>query len=197
MDELDSKKFHVITKPQKKWAIIVGLIIVLLALPPVAYKYYQFAINRTSQGFKEAQFEISEGEAVSTIAQRLYTQDLVNSEFLFKAYLISRGLHTKIQAGIYQIPAGSSVIELSEIFQHGTNDVTITFLEGWRVEEYARIAEERLHKIDYGEVVRLSKKYEGFLFPDTYFFNKDVKETLTFFKNGLMKNQFDEKKVKF
>ena len=160
----------------KKLYIAVTLLLVLVVFPVLFHFYYQAALNRPAQGHKETTFQIMEGESVSSIAKRLSADELINSQFLFKVHVVSQGLHTQIQAGIYRIPAGSSVAVLSEMFQHGTNDIRITFLEGWRVEEYAREAAETFKKVDYAEFLGLAKEKEGFLFPDTYFFNVDVSE---------------------
>jgi len=90
--------------------------------------------------------------------------------------LLTSGFHTGVQAGVYDIPAGASIVELGEIFQHGTNDVRVTFLEGWRVEEVARHASKTFSNVDYNKFVTLAREKEGYLFPDTYFFNTEATE---------------------
>ena len=37
--------------------------------------------------------------------------------------------------------------EMAQVLQHGTSDTTITFLEGWRVEEFAKEAKLKIIKI--------------------------------------------------
>src|SRR3990167_852750 len=157
MEELDPKKFHVLDSKTKWKYIFITLVVSLFVLPFAFYKYYVLAINRPSQSGKEITFEIKRGDGVSEISDSLYEKGSINSSVLFKAYLIVNKLHTNVQAGVYKIPAGSNVIQISSMFQKGTNDIKVTFLEGWRVEEFAR-------------------KDEGYLFPDTYFFNVDVSE---------------------
>ncbi len=176
MQDLDPSKFHIMTPQLKRNLIIFGALLFLVVLPILGYWYYNFALHRPTQSFKEASFRILEGESVTEIAARLNDVELVNSEFLFKAYLISQGLHTRIQAGVYNIPAGASIYELAQIFQHGTNDVAITFIEGWRAEEFARHSSQFLENVDYEKFLRMIKEHEGYLFPDTYFFNSDVTE---------------------
>lgn len=175
MENLDPKKYHTLSPQNIKMLTAIGLV-ALLFMPFLGYKYYKLGLMRENQGFKETTFEIFEGESVSSVAARLYEEELVNSEFLFKAHMISSGLHTGIQAGVYNIPAGASIYELGQLFQHGTNDVQITFLEGWRAEEYALLAAEKFRKVDYQTFLTLAKDDEGYLFPDTYFFNVDANE---------------------
>lgn len=184
MEPVDSQKFIVLGGGQKKIVVLGAIVLILIVFPILAYSYYNLAINRPSQSFKETTFSIEDGESVSSIATRLNKAGLVNSEFLFKFYLIQNKLQSKIQAGVYKIPSGTSVKELANIFQFGKNDIKITFLEGWRVEEYARVAASLLRKVDYEEFIKLAHTKEGYLFPDTYYFNvdaseKDVVATLT------------------
>ncbi len=175
MENLDPKKYHSFSPKNAKILLIITALF-LLVIPLISIKYYNYALNRENQGFKETTFEIMEGESVSSVAKRLYDRELVNSEFLFKVHMVSSGLHTSIQAGVYNIPVGASISELGSLFQHGTNDVQITFLEGWRVEEYALAASEKFRKIDYQTFLSLAKEKEGYLFPDTYFFNVEATE---------------------
>ena len=174
VDELDPKKFHILTK-NKKLFISLGLVLfLLLILPPFGYWYYNFAVNRPSQTSKEVTFEIKKGQLVSEISDNLYNVGAINSKFLFNFYAITTKLDRNIQAGIYTIDAGTSIKELSTQFQHGTLDKSITFLEGWRVEEFAQKAVTEFENVDYYEFVTLAKDMEGYLFPDTYIFNSDI-----------------------
>lgn len=175
-ENIDKSRFHTITPAGKKTMIIVSVLLAFFVLPFAAKIYYKAAINRQAQGFRETTFEIEEGEPVMSISKRLYDEELINSEPLFRIHLMLSGLHTNIQAGTYEIPAGASVVELAQIFQHGTNDIKVTFLEGWRHEQYALEASEKMNKFDYATFNDLAKEKEGYLFPDTYFLNKEATE---------------------
>lgn len=175
-DKVNSEEFHTLSKKNKKLVFVLGLVFVFIIIPVFSLKYYKFALNRPAQNFKEKTFTISEGETVTVVAERLAEKKLINSEFLFKAYLVSEGLHKKIEAGVYKIPAGLSVKDLAQIFQHGTNDIQITLIEGWRVEQHAIKLSESFSDIEYDDFIKLAKSHEGYLFPDTYFFNAEVSE---------------------
>ncbi len=189
-DELDPKKYHVLTPSQSKKLFLVLTIVTLTVGPMLGFLYYRFAINRPAQTDREMRIQIKSGEGLSEISQLLYDKGLLNSKILFKAYVILNKFDNNIQAGTYVIPAGSSVVELAQILQHGTNDVSITFLEGWRVEEFARQANVNLGDIDYEDFVEMAKPYEGYLFPDTYSVNLNIKEDDLF---QMLRNTFDEK----
>jgi len=173
---LDPEKYHVLNKKTKTIIYAIFAAFLIFVVPIFGFNYYKFAINRPSQTSDEYTFEIHGGDSVSEIAANLAREDVINSEFLFKLYLVSNNLHKNIQAGIYTIPAGSSVVDLAEMFQHGTNEVDVTFLEGWRVEEFAIEATSKLPKVDYEEFVKLAEDFEGYLFPDTYKFDVDATE---------------------
>lgn len=189
-EPMDPEKYHVLNPDQKRNLILVLLLMLLLTVPTVAYFYYSFAIYRPSQTDKEITFEIKSGDNVSQISQSLYDKGALNSKYLFNFYIIFHKLDKKIQAGVYKIKAGNSIVDLAQLFQHGTNDIRVTFLEGWRVEEFAREATQKFSNVEYEDFVVLAKEYEGYLFPDTYFFNANITTT------GLieeLRNFFDKK----
>lgn len=173
-EPLDPKRFHVLNRNQK---VVVGAVvafIMLVVLPILSFGYYKFAVLRPNQKTDDTTFEITSGESVAEIADNLYAQDAINSEFLFKVYVVWNKLN--LQAGVYNIPGGASTDEVAKLLQHGTNDKNITFIEGWRVEEYANAVSGYFSKIDYVEFVKLARDHEGYLFPDTYSFSSEVTE---------------------
>lgn len=189
-EELDPKKFHILTpKKQKILALIIFALFFIIG-PILGSFYYKFAINRPSQITKEITLEIKSGESLDEIAGKLYSQGLLNSEILFKIYVIANKLDNKIQAGVYTIPAGTTVVQLTDILQHGTNDLAITFLEGWRVEEFALKANTNLNDVDYENFVALAGPSEGYLFPDTYYLNINISEKELL---DVLRNNFEEK----
>lgn len=175
-DSLDPEKFHVLTPARRKLMIILIAFTILVVIPLAGYFYYDFAVTRPSRMDKEVYFEIKKGEAVSEIAAELFQKCVINSEFLFTTYIIANGYDKNIQAGQYNIKPGLSIVDLANLFQHGIADRRITFLEGWRVEEFAREAARNYQNIDYADFVKMARPLEGFLFPDTYYFREDVEE---------------------
>ena len=145
-----------------------------IILPILGYWYYDFALNRPSQTDKEITFQIKSGQTLSDISNNLFNTGAINSKFLFNLYSIQQGLDKNMQAGIYTIPAGTSIVEITQKFQHGTLDKKITFLEGWRVEEFARKASQEFANVDYIDFIEYSSDLEGYLFPDTYIFNASI-----------------------
>lgn len=171
--ELDENKFHKVKKKNIGLYLLILFLIVVVGIIGVVF-VYSASINRPSLNNEPVAFEISSGEGVSSIAQRLYAEDVINSPQLFKGYLILNELQTSLQAGNYVIPANITMVELAEFLQNGRDDVSITFLEGWRAEQFALLASEIFENVNYEEFVLAAKPSEGYLFPDTYVFNKSA-----------------------
>src|SRR3972149_7076590 len=93
------------------------------------------------------------------------------NSFLFVSYVRFKNLTSKIQAGRYDIPLALTPVQVVELLQHGTFDVRLTFLEGWRREEYLRYALANLAVDDEDfstQFLVATEDLEGYLFPDTY-----------------------------
>jgi UPF0755 protein len=175
-ETLDPQKFHILTKKQKIITLIGLAVATFVILPVVGFFYYTFAINRPSQSSKDTTYELKSGSGFLDVGKDLSAAGAINSEFLFDAYIWFNRLGHSIQAGVYKIPSGSSIVEVVNQLQHGTNDISITFTEGWRVEEFARAATLKFSNVDYEKFVTIAKDSEGLLFPDTYYFNADIDE---------------------
>lgn len=193
VESLDPKKYHVLSQPQLTNLILIALLTIIIAVPTFGYLYYKIAINRPSQTEKELTFEIKKGDSITTVSDGLYKRGALNSQHLFNFYVKNNHLDSKIQAGVYTIPAGTSIVELAELFQHGTNDIQVTLLEGWRAEEIARALNQQLPNVGYNSFLNIAKTEEGYLFPDTYRFNKDTTEVevLMELKNNFKKRTED------
>lgn len=178
-EPLDPEKFHTVENlpnKKKRYLLALVLIVIFVLIPVSALSYYKVAVNRPAQSADEKTIKIESGESISSISARLFAEDIVNSEFLFKTYVVINNLQNDIQAGTYKIPAGMSAAQVADLLQHGTNDKTITFLEGWRMEEFANAASINFDKVDYTNFVFAANNSEGYLFPDTYEFDADVTE---------------------
>ena len=176
VEQSSEKKYHTLSEVQRRKILTLFVIGLMVLLPPFTLFYYKFSVTRPSQTSSENTYELRKGATVSEIATDLYSLGAVNSSFLFNFYVLWNKLDTNIQAGVYVIPAGTSIVELAEMLQHGVSDVRVTFIEGWRVEEFGREAAEKLSRIDYKDFVNAAKNQEGYLFPDTYMFNSEIQE---------------------
>jgi UPF0755 protein len=192
-EPLDPEKYHrfdLMSKKSKQLIVIGAIIIIFVLTPLLGLIYYKIAINRPAQGGNEVTVKIESGSSITNISSYLYEEDVINSPFLFKFYIVINKLQNNIQAGSYKIPAGTSIAEVAQILQHGTDDITITFIEGLRTEEIAKHASVNLDKIDYSDFLKLAKSSEGYLFPDTYEVSSEITEVELI---NMLKQNFNKK----
>ena len=147
--------------------------------------------------------EIKSGESTSHIGVILKEKRLIHSTFLFKVYVKLYSVKS-LKASTYIFHRDMNLKEIINTLENGStynpNMVKLTFKEGLRITDYAKLISEKTNH-SYDEVIHvvndkeylkdLSSKYwfiteaifdediyyplEGYLAPDTYHFdNKDV-----------------------
>ncbi len=136
-------------------------------------------------------FEISEGEPVSQILTQLEQKKFIKSASFVSLYLkFNKELGTNIQAGTYRIEPGLTSIEVVKSLKGGVQLERLTFLEGWRREEYASYLNKKKGQ-DYAlAFYEASSDLEGRLFPDTYFIDKNTSAKALV---NMMTENFDKK----
>ena len=129
-------------------------------------------------------FRVAWGETLPAIAGRLQAQGLIHDAAAFRSYLQYAGLDTSLQAGNYQLSPAMSPVQIAHSLQDATpGEVTLTILEGWRLEEIAATLPTSGLEIspeDFLEAARQvpdgypffaeapADSLEGFLFPSSY-----------------------------
>jgi len=130
-------------------------------------------------------FRIDLGERPPVIAARLESAGLIPDAGAFTNYLQYAGLDTTLQAGNYDLSPAMSPLEIAHALQDATpKEVTLSILEGWRLEEIAATLPssglefappefmEAAHSIPedfpYLEDHTDENSLEGFLFPGVY-----------------------------
>ncbi len=189
------------------YLLFVCLLIFILLAVFVFYGFYQIYIP-LSEGAGDKIFEIEKGQSIEEIAGNLKKESLIRGDFWFKAYLWLSGKQDRIQAGLYLINSGLNISQIADVFFYGktkTDEAWVTIPEGFTLKQIqARIEAAGLDvsgfeqakigdfekKYNFFEGVPQESSLQGFLFPDTYKFKKDLAsgEILT-----KMLNNFDEK----
>lgn len=118
-------------------------------------------------------FSVKKGEGVRVIANNLKSQGLIKDPVIFFLLIKQLGLDEKIQAGDFILSPSYSAGKIAKALQTGTYDVQIVIPEGKRAEEIADILKDRVETYDESWRANLIL-HEGYLFPDTYSFPKDV-----------------------
>ena len=150
------------------------------------------------------QFEIKDGTPKVTVVHNLKEQGLIRNEFFAKLYLKINSKY-KFYAGTYNLKKSMSVVEIySEIGDTKkalSDGKTVQFVEGKRFTDYAKVISDNFESISYDDVINKGKdkeylqtlinKYwfitddilndklyyplEGYIFADTYEFDKNAK----------------------
>ncbi len=139
-----------------------------------------------------AEFTISPGQNANQIAINLAKEGIIKPEreSLLLNYLQFFGLDSELVAGTFQLSPEMNIPTLvGTLINPSSQDITLTFLEGWRVEQYANyLATVQPAAIDASQFLAIVKRdipvdvsafsfltplgptdsLEGYLFPDTY-----------------------------
>jgi UPF0755 protein len=160
---------------------------------------------------------IDQGESVPSIIGKLWEAGLISNPGAFRNYLQYTGLDTGLKAGEYRINPALSPIEIAKHIQVSiSQNVTLTILAGWRLEEIANSLYSSGLSISEGEFLEATRNQpdgysfssclddqslEGFLYPDSYTVRREITmeqlltqvlmnfETLV---NGELKNAFSD-----
>lgn len=118
-------------------------------------------------------FIINKNEGISSVANELAKENLIHNSLAFKIYSVINKTNNRIQAGEFKLNPQMSMAEISRQLTHGTADLWVTIIEGWRKEEVAaKLAESGLANYNIQEFLEKTKNLEGKIFPDTYLIPK-------------------------
>lgn len=151
--------------------IFLGLAGVLLLAGLIGYSYYNSQINKpiiVADDKEEITISIERGMGVNEISEYFQGEGIISNPLILKAYLF---LHKdkKIDAGYYHVSKENlTLVSLVDSLQDGTFETKLTFIEGWRTEEYIDYLSEQISP-EYAETFSKSTYLkEGYMFPDTY-----------------------------
>lgn len=133
-----------------------------------------FAFLNTSpngQSFPKT-IEIKQG-GLSNITDQLHEAGIIRSKGFFSLIARITGSSSKLKAGGYEFkgPASSlRILERIKDAEYGAASIRVTFPEGFNVFEMGEALEKAGMNFSKEEFVKVARKKEGFLFPDTYEF---------------------------
>ena len=119
-------------------------------------------------------FIVNKGASAHEIARELKQNGLVWHPWTFLAWVHLRGRHA-IRPGAYSLSPRMTGFQIYNAFRQGPPIIRITFPEGWTAKQMAALLES--HVITgagpFLNLVQIQQR-EGFLFPDTYFFEQGI-----------------------
>jgi len=167
---------------------ILILIILLFLSFFIVKGWWSNQLSSVSSADKSTKvFVIAKGSGVSEIAKKLKEEGLIKSDFVFKIYIKQNNLTNKLQAGSYKLSPSMSAKEITNTLQAGSEDIWVTLIEGWRIEEMAKKLSDELG-IQSSEFLKAAK--EGYMFPDTYLFPK---QSTVEYITSTLKKTFDNR----
>ena len=187
--------------------LLVVLLAVILLVLGISWVYLASPVDKNDK--KDIEVEITKGISVVKISTILKEEKLIRSKTLFKVYIKLYSNKT-LKAGNYMLNRSMSLSEIVEVLEEGSkfdsNTLKLTFKEGQRITDYAKVVADSTNN-NYEDVIAIFKdknymselinKYwfltnnilqdgiyyplEGYLAPDTYYFKDsdvDTKEII-------------------
>ena len=173
-----------------KFFVIFLLIVVFFAVCIVtsAFFYLQTPLIQNNTDSVKYILKIPSGRSVKQVAEELADKKIIRSREIF--YIKAKLQNFKMKAGRYEVSSGMSVEEIFALLESGRQvHITVSIPEGLTISQIAKLLEE-------SDVILSSEKFieeaknteflseykipansaEGYLFPDTYFFNPAMDE---------------------
>lgn len=133
-------------------------------------------IQAPRKGIYPKKIEYTENETMLSFITKLKNEDIITNSTLTKTLFVLQGIDRSIKPGIYTFERPSTVFTVvNTIASDSTNakGIRVVIPEGTTVSEINDI----LNKAFTGKkVFNISSQYEGYLFPDTYFFSANSTE---------------------
>ncbi|MBI5456548.1 endolytic transglycosylase MltG [Candidatus Kaiserbacteria bacterium] len=134
---------------------------------------------------------VPEGLTLEEIAGALKEQRAVKNPTALRLIVTMLGRDTSVRAGDYLFKEPKSVFSIARAIgtgAYGLEPTRVRIPEGATTKEMAKIYASRLKRIDEELFFEKAVAYEGFLFPDTYFFLPNVSEDTVI---AAMRQNFD------
>ncbi len=193
---------------KKRILLIISAIITLfLILFLISFFLYKNALKPVSSSEEEILFEVGSGSTYLSLADDLYDQKLIRSKEAYQLYIRLNPPEDGLKTGVYKMRKNMSVEDIIEALgEKAMPIVKITFPEGISMREVTKIITENTNHTEEEVLATLqdqdylkhviddywfvdnsilnSKLYyslEGYLFPETYYFDsRDVSVSAIF-----------------
>ena len=174
----------------------VAFLVIVIA--SISYFFYWFKkeTSAVSDSGVKISFTAPRGKSASEIGTLLYNEGLIKNKLAFKIYVQFLDRSKNINAGEFELSPSMSVSEIVRIMGKGTKELWATIPEGLRKEE---VVEKVIIALEMDkekaeafrtQFLTLAKDSEGYLFPDTYLFPREVPAEFVFNK---LASTFDDK----
>jgi len=170
---------------RRRRAALIGLLLILLALPPLTLARFARTPGPPAPGPRTV--DIPSGAGLGAIASELHEAGIVSNRWLFVLLALSAGAETRLKAGEYEFKPGLTPRQVLEMIEAGrVKPHLVTLQEGWTVAQMAE-AIGRLGIVPAASLLALARDpafarrlgvpgqtLEGYCFPDTYAFTRGM-----------------------
>ncbi|MDQ5893421.1 MAG: hypothetical protein QG640_433 [Patescibacteria group bacterium] len=158
----------------RHWKKNVSFIVVALGVLTLV------VISQPPKDFPQERFDIhvQKGDTISSAADDLYEKNAISSKFFFKLSTIILSKNRGIYAGDYRFAEKQNLFSIAYRMakgHQGQPKVRIVIPEGTNVYDMAFIFLKNLSDFNAPRFVSLAREYEGYLYPDTYYFLANAK----------------------
>lgn len=174
--------------------ILYAILIITIATMISLGLWWSGSLKPISSTGQEQVFVVEEGMNAAQVAERLEEMKVIRSSVVFRQLSRMEKADAKLVAGVYYLSPAMSSPQILEILLKGPvpDIIRVTIPEGYTVAQIVTVlsqkglgTEEDLYQAmqsfqakDYSflnDVPQGKNRLEGFLFPDTYFFDKESK----------------------
>jgi UPF0755 protein len=173
---------------EKKFLLVVGIFFILAILAMFVTALWPPADFPTG-----TTFHIEDNSSLGQIADNLYSNHLIKSETLLKSFVVMFSGQKGIKAGDYLFDSRQSVAEIAWRLvrgEEGFTPIKVTIPEGFDIRQVSAVFGKDIPAFATSTFMTEALPDEGYLFPDTYFFNS---ETTPNDAIQVMRNLFDQK----
>ncbi|MFH0755321.1 MAG: endolytic transglycosylase MltG [bacterium] len=169
------KQFLIFIKKFKKILISFAVIIILII-------FYFLFLSAPKNFPINSIYDLKSGQTLSLVSDNFKELKIIKSDFWFKTFVLIFSFgDTTIIKGNYALSKKQNVLTLAWRMSYGLFDIIpikITLPEGINSFEMADILSDNLLSFNKKNFLSLikTKKLEGYLFPDTYFFAPNIEE---------------------
>lgn len=172
------------------------VIITLGVLAFISFTIYKDALNTIRHPFinsnNNIEVNVNNGDSLNSVIQSLSSEKKIGNSFLIKWYIKSKKLSFNIKPGTYSFSDNTSIEDFVKGLEEGKdniNDIKVTIPEGYDIDQIAQLLDKsgvvkkddflyscKNYKLPSYIKDNGKKRYylEGYLFPDTYVFNKNT-----------------------
>lgn len=187
MKKNSGKKSHFLLK------FILWIIAIFIVAANVAFSYYQYNIRSVTSAENEytVKIKVPSGTSTREIASQLKNEKLIRSADIFyyaaRFRLMNERKPFVLKSGVYTVKSSMSMEEIYVLLQSGAQEyITIGIPEGLTMRKIGFMLEEKgvcsqasfLNECRSAELLAEYKipaeNFEGYLFPDTYFFTPSM-----------------------